>query len=67
MTVCAEVTRRFRVLALSATPGSNKQSIQEVIGNLKIATIECRLEDDPEIAKHTHARQVCYTMYKCMQ
>ena len=32
--------------------------IQVILDNLKIAKIECRREDDPEVAKHTHARQV---------
>lgn len=34
------------------------QTIQQVLANLRISHIECRSEDDPEVARHTHARQV---------
>ncbi|CAM9259423.1 unnamed protein product, partial [Choristocarpus tenellus] len=54
----AAATPHFRVLALSATPGSDLKTIQQVLVNLRIANIECRSEDDAEVAKHTHARQV---------
>ncbi len=47
----------FRVLALSATPGSKSESIQKVLNNLRISAIECWGEDDPEIVKHSHLRQ----------
>lgn len=33
-------TRNFRVLALSATPGNDVSSVQEVITNLKISNLE---------------------------
>ncbi|CAM9841979.1 unnamed protein product, partial [Discosporangium mesarthrocarpum] len=54
----AAATENFRVLALSATPGSDVKVIQQVLVNLRITHIECRSEDDAEVAKHTHARQV---------
>ncbi len=53
----ADENPMFRVLALSATPGSNVESIQKVLTNLRISAIECCGEDDPEIAKHSHLRQ----------
>ncbi len=53
----ADENPMFRVLALSATPGSTTESIQKVITNLRISAIECWGEDDPEIAKHSHLRQ----------
>ncbi len=53
----AAATPRFRVLALSATPGSDAKSVQQVLTNLRVSTIECWGEDDPEIAQHTHLRQ----------
>ncbi|CAM9762038.1 unnamed protein product, partial [Ectocarpus fasciculatus] len=38
----AAATSHFRVLALSATPGSDIKTIQQVLVNLRIAHIECR-------------------------
>ncbi|KAG0679211.1 3'-5' DNA helicase [Pichia californica] len=43
----------FRVLALTATPGSDMESIQSVIENLNISKIEIRTEKDLDIAKYT--------------
>ena len=51
-------SNHFRVLALSATPGSDTRSIQHVIKNLKIEHIEVRAEDDPELAPFVHDKQV---------
>lgn len=48
----------YRVLGLTATPGSNRKAIQEVIQNLNIEHIELRTEDDPEILAHTHYKQI---------
>lgn len=48
----------FRVLALSATPGSDIAGVQAVIDNLRIAHVEVRSEADAEVAPHTHARLV---------
>eukprot|EP01084_Bolivina_argentea_P288412 495011_1 len=53
----ADENPMFRVLALSATPGSNAESIQKVITNLRISAIEYWGEDDPEIAKHLYLKQ----------
>ncbi|KAL0018444.1 hypothetical protein WJX77_010041 [Trebouxia sp. C0004] len=49
---------KFRVLGLSATPGSNNESIQEVIDNLMISAIQYRSETDPDIQPHVHQRCV---------
>jgi Fanconi anemia group M protein len=46
----ARVNRHFRVLALSATPGSQITFIKEVVQNLLISHLETRSEDDPEVA-----------------
>ena len=48
----------FRVLALSATPGSDLNGVQAVIDNLRIAHVEVRTEADAEVSPHTHARLV---------
>jgi superfamily II DNA or RNA helicase len=49
---------KFRVLALSATPGSDLRAVQTVIYNLNIARIEIRSEEDPGVAEFTHLKQV---------
>ncbi|XP_075782236.1 Fanconi anemia group M protein isoform X2 [Pelodiscus sinensis] len=51
-------TTQFRVLALSATPGSDTKAVQEVISNLLIAQIELCSEDSPDIRPYSHARQI---------
>ena len=51
-------TRQFRVLALSATPGSDAQAIQQVISNLLIAHMEVRTEDSLDVRPYIHGRQV---------
>uniref|UniRef100_A0A8C8VNG4 FA complementation group M n=1 Tax=Pelusios castaneus TaxID=367368 RepID=A0A8C8VNG4_9SAUR len=54
----SKYTNQFRVLALSATPGSDTKALQEVISNLLIAQIELCSEDSPEIQPYSHERQV---------
>ncbi|XP_076064311.1 FA complementation group M isoform X2 [Oratosquilla oratoria] len=49
---------KFRILALSATPGTDIKSVQQVIQNLQISHIELRSEDSPDIAPYTHARNI---------
>ncbi|KAM8920818.1 Fanconi anemia group M protein [Pelodytes ibericus] len=51
-------TKQFRILALSATPGSDTKSVQQVVSNLLIAHIELRSEDSPDIQSYSHERQV---------
>ncbi|XP_021258717.1 Fanconi anemia group M protein isoform X2 [Numida meleagris] len=51
-------TNQFRVLALSATPGSDTKAVQQVVSNLLIAQIELCAEDSPEIQPYSHERQV---------
>uniref|UniRef100_A0AAV1U9C1 Fanconi anemia group M protein n=1 Tax=Peronospora matthiolae TaxID=2874970 RepID=A0AAV1U9C1_9STRA len=50
-------TQFFRVLALSATPGTKFDVIQDVVTNLRISHIECRSADDSDVKKYTHVRQ----------
>ena len=54
----AKATPYFRVLALSATPGSDFASIQEVITNLLISKIELRTEESPDVKPYMHQRFV---------
>ncbi|KAI9224865.1 hypothetical protein BC828DRAFT_353441 [Blastocladiella britannica] len=49
---------RFRILALSATPGSKPDAVQEVVSNLCINHIEIRTETSPDLAPFTHKRNI---------
>ncbi|KAF3701124.1 Fanconi anemia group M protein [Channa argus] len=51
-------TLKFRILALSATPGGDAKSVQSVISNLLISHIELRSEESPDIRAHSHQRSV---------
>ncbi|RMD39980.1 hypothetical protein DV735_g5161, partial [Chaetothyriales sp. CBS 134920] len=46
----------FRVLALTATPGSKVESVQNVIDSLGIARVEIRTEDSLDIREFVHSR-----------
>jgi Fanconi anemia group M protein len=46
----------FRVLALSATPGSDIKAAAEVVDNLRIAHMEIRTETDPDVKKYMFTR-----------
>ncbi|XP_062433692.1 Fanconi anemia group M protein [Rhea pennata] len=54
----SKYTNQFRILALSATPGSDTKAVQQVITNLLIAKIELCSEDSPEIQPYSHERCV---------
>ncbi|KAJ9595722.1 hypothetical protein L9F63_013085, partial [Diploptera punctata] len=49
---------KFRVLALSATPGSDMGAVMQVMKNLLISHIELRNEESPDIAEFTHKRNL---------
>ncbi|XP_023703556.1 uncharacterized protein LOC111862417 isoform X3 [Cryptotermes secundus] len=49
---------KFRVLALSATPGSDMQAVKQVVRNLMISHVELRNEASPDVAVFTHKRRV---------
>ncbi|RYO88324.1 hypothetical protein DL766_008507 [Monosporascus sp. MC13-8B] len=46
----------FRVLALTATPGTKVESIQEVIDSLGISHVEIRTEESIDIRQYVHKR-----------
>ncbi|KAK4242338.1 hypothetical protein C8A03DRAFT_11437 [Achaetomium macrosporum] len=58
----AEFIRRFsksfRVLALTATPGSTVEGVQEIIDNLGIAHVEIRTEESIDIRQYVHSRSI---------
>lgn len=45
------VHQRYRILALSATPGTDLERVQSVIDSLHITRVEARSERDPDIAQ----------------
>ncbi|XP_053123658.1 Fanconi anemia group M protein isoform X2 [Hemicordylus capensis] len=51
-------TQQFRILALTATPGSDAKAVQQVISNLLISHIELCSEDSPDIQPYSYERQV---------
>ena len=48
----------FRVLALTATPGSSIESVQEVIDGLGISRVEIRTEESIDIRRYVHSRKI---------
>ena len=46
----------FRVLALTATPGSTVEGVQDIIDNLGISHIEIRTEESIDIRQYVHSR-----------
>ncbi|KAM9777539.1 Fanconi anemia group M protein [Neosynchiropus ocellatus] len=54
----ASQTQQFRVLALSATPGSDVKAIQSVISNLLISHLELRSEESSDLQAYSHQRSV---------
>jgi ATP-dependent DNA helicase MPH1 len=48
----------FRVLALTATPGSKVETVQEVIDNLGISHCEIRTEESLDIRQYVHQRNI---------
>jgi len=47
----------FRVLALTATPGSSVEAVQSIIDHLGIARVEVRTEQSLDIRQYTHEKQ----------
>ncbi|GAA6000649.1 hypothetical protein JCM10207_004593 [Rhodosporidiobolus poonsookiae] len=52
----------FRVLALTATPGSRGEAVQEVIDNLHIGRIEVRADDSLDIRQYIHKKSFDLTV-----
>ncbi|KAI7902585.1 uncharacterized protein BX663DRAFT_509739 [Cokeromyces recurvatus] len=67
----SEVVRRitkknseFRILALSATPGSNLDAVQSVITNLHITNIQIRTEDSMDIREFSYGKQIKHVVVR---
>lgn len=50
--------KSFRVLALTATPGSTVESVQAVIDGLDIARVEIRTEQSLDIREYVHSKDI---------
>jgi len=48
----------FRILALTASPGSDLDKIKEICSNLKIEKIEIRTENDPDVAPYVQKTEI---------
>lgn len=48
----------YRILALTATPGADIPSVQEVVNNLDISKIEIRTEESFDIARYMKNREI---------
>ncbi|KAI8065035.1 hypothetical protein BDF21DRAFT_496641 [Thamnidium elegans] len=54
----AKKNKHFRVLALTATPGSNLDTVQTVISNLQITNIQIRTEDSMDIQEYSYGKNI---------
>ncbi|KAF9983232.1 hypothetical protein BGZ65_002020 [Modicella reniformis] len=59
------VNRDVRVMALTATPGSDIKTVQQVVQNLKIAKIELRTEDSMDLQQYVFQRSVQEMVVPC--
>jgi fanconi anemia group M protein len=48
---------KFRILGLSATPGTSIKAVQQIIDVLRINCIEARSDDDSDVKQYIHERQ----------
>lgn len=51
-------SKSFRVLALTATPGSTVEAVQAVVDSLGISHVEIRTEDSMDIRQYVHSRNI---------
>ncbi|KAG0260623.1 hypothetical protein BG011_001752 [Mortierella polycephala] len=59
------LNRDIRVMALTATPGTDIKAVQQVIKNLKIAKIEMRIEDSMDLQRYVFKRTVQEMVVPC--
>jgi ATP-dependent DNA helicase MPH1 len=57
VTFMRRFSKSFRILALTATPGSSVEAVQEVIDGLEISRVEIRTENSLDIQQYTHRRK----------
>lgn len=49
---------RFRLLALTATPGQGLEEVQTVVKTLRVGRIDFRSDQDPDVTQYTHKREM---------
>ncbi|KAI7741881.1 hypothetical protein M8C21_022455 [Ambrosia artemisiifolia] len=49
---------QLRILALTATPGYNVKTVQQVIDNLQISRLEYRSDSDHDVMRYVHDRKL---------
>ncbi|KAF9280938.1 hypothetical protein BGZ68_006936 [Mortierella alpina] len=59
------LNRDIRIMALTATPGGDIRTVQQVVQNLKIAKIELRTEDSMDLQKFVFKRTVQEMVVPC--
>ncbi|KAG0203440.1 hypothetical protein BGX28_004267 [Mortierella sp. GBA30] len=59
------LNRDIRIMALTATPGGDIKTVQQVVQNLKIAKIELRTEDSMDLQKYVFKRSVQEMVVPC--
>ena len=57
---------KFRVVGLSATPGTSIKAVQNVINVLRINCVEARSDNDPDVKQYIHDRQTDVVVVKGM-
>ncbi|KAJ2962042.1 hypothetical protein NQZ79_g2805 [Umbelopsis isabellina] len=50
--------KEFRILALTATPGTSLQAVQKIVDNLLITNIQVRTEDSLDIQEFSHGKSI---------
>ncbi|MDD1667171.1 MAG: DEAD/DEAH box helicase [Methanomicrobiales archaeon] len=48
------------ILAMTASPGGDREKVEEVCGNLSIARVESRVESDEDVRPYVHEREIHY-------
>ena len=46
------------ILAMTASPGGNKEKISDIVDNLHIKKVETRTEDDPDVRPYVHEKEI---------
>lgn len=48
------------ILAMTASPGGNREKIQDICENLCISNVQTRVETDPDVRPYVHEREVTF-------
>ncbi|HTY14186.1 MAG TPA: DEAD/DEAH box helicase [Methanoregulaceae archaeon] len=50
--------KKPRILAMTASPGGQKEKVRQVCANIGIEQVETRTEHDPDVKKYIHEREI---------